>query len=277
MLDPHNKMLPAYKVLLEGNIDPAVTRASLIPDPVAIGAVGGSGTRVMEQMVTEAGLVPASPLNRAGDAMEWPPFKVLLADDMLARFSRQSIIANTLAALESLLVARRERLGQDGRSNWKVPGTFFWLRELSDYFPDMQYIHLIRHGLDMAYSSNHNQISNWASRLGIEVEYGPDGKARPGSMLEYWLAANEHAIALGTEHLGERLLLVRFEELCAEPLSQLTDILTFLGLDLPEERRKEIAALVRTPGSIGRYKGCNWQEEFSPRQLERLENLGYKP
>jgi len=277
MLNPYNKMLPPYRKILEGKVDTTICQASQITDPVAIGAVGGSGTRVMEKLITAAGLVPASPLNAAGDAMEWPPFKALLNKETLSRFPRQTIIINAFAGLEGLLAARRERLGQTGRSCWKVPGTFFWLRELSDYFPQLQYIHLIRHGLDMAYSGNKNQIRNWAGHLGVEIELGADGKARPGSMLDYWLAANEHAIEVGKKQLGERFLLVRFEKLRANPTEQLRDIFDFIGLGLSPQQVSSMAELVNTPSSSGRYRRQPWREDFTDDQLQRLESLGYMP
>lgn len=268
-------MLPAYERLITHELDPDPATARSIQDPVGIGAVGGSGTRLMALIVTAGGLVPASPLNRAGDAMEWPPFKRLLTPEMEARYGRSVLMRNIFGTFEQLLIKQRERHGTGVRSSWKVPGTFFWLRELSDYFPRMQYIHLIRNGLDMAYSGNQNQIGNWAGHLGVEIEYQSDGKVRPRSMLEYWLSANEHALAVGRECLGDRMMLVRFEKLCEKPVTEVERVLRFLDLDAGPGRVTELAELIRSPGSLGRHRNFDWEKEFSPEQLRRLESLGY--
>jgi len=269
-------MLPYYEQLTTHELSTDLRQAELIPDPVGIGAVGGSGTRLVAEIVAQAGLVPASPLNRAGDAMEWPPFKRLLTPAMEARYDRDVLLNNIFAAFEKLLVDRRERLGSSGRVNWKVPGTFFWLRELSSYFPRMQYIHLIRNGLDMAYSGNQNQIANWAPHLDIAIEYEDNGKIRPRAMLEYWLAANEHALCVGRECLGERMLTVRFEDLCTTPTAELERILQFLGFDLSPSEIAPLSDLVKIPDSFGRYKKFNWKSDFTAAQFSRLEQLGYK-
>jgi hypothetical protein len=268
-------MLSPYEKLLTEPMDPDLVQATRIPDPVGIGAVGGSGTRLVTQIVTRAGLLPATSLNEADDAIEWPPFERLLEPGAQPRQERQVLMNNIFAAFETLLCERRDKLGRDGRSNWKVPGTFFWLRELSAFFPRMQYIHLIRNGLDMAYSGNQNQIGNWAEHLGVEIEYQCDDKVRPRSMLEYWLTANEHALTTGAEYLRERFLLVRFEDLCDSPLGQVQRIMRFLGLQPSSEKLVELVNLVKTPDSLGRYQDFDWQHEFTALQLKRLQALGY--
>ncbi len=268
-------MLPPYEKLITESLDPQLRQATRIPDPVGIGAVGGSGTRLVAQIVAKAGLVPASPLNRAGDAAEWPPFQKLLAPEMTARNEHRILMNNIFGAFETLLGERRDNLGVKGRSSWKVPGTFFWLRDLSAFFPRMQYIHLIRNGLDMAYSGNQNQVGNWAGHLEVDIEYADNGKVRPRSMMEYWLTANEHALSTGGECLGARMLVVRFEQLCESPRAEVRRILEFLGAPAPQDQVDKLSALVKAPASLGRYRDFDWQNEFTPRQLERLQALGY--
>jgi hypothetical protein len=134
----YNKnMLRPYRDLLVGKIHSEIRVAAQIPDPVGIGAVGSSGTRILAQILAESGLVPASPLNPAGDAVEWPPLVDLLAPDMLQQYSQELILNNTYAALEGLLKQRKINLDSSGRSSWKVPTTFSWLESMSQYFPAM--------------------------------------------------------------------------------------------------------------------------------------------
>ena len=270
-------MLEPYQRLMAGELTSGETSAALLPDPIGVGAVGGSGTRLLAQILSSSGVAMAAPLNKAGDAIDWPPYQKLLGPDMLARHSRQLILHNAYQIFEQLLVQRRQQLGLSGRAGWKVPGTFHWLEELAGYFPEFQYLHLVRHGLDMAYSGNQNQVKNWAGRLGLDLDYTDAGKVQPHSMLEYWLSANERALATANRCMPGRFLVVKFEELCLQPAQVLHGIMEFLGLDAGEQQLAELAALVRQPDSVGRYRQFDWRSQFTQEQLARLERLGYTP
>lgn len=270
-------MLEPYQRLMEGELTLGETSAVLLPDPVGVGAVGGSGTRLLAQILSSSGVAMARPLNKAGDALDWPPYQKLLGPDMLARHSRELILQNAYKVFEQLLEERRRELGLSGRAGWKVPGTFHWLEELGAYFPEFQYLHLVRHGLDMAYSGNQNQVKNWAGHLGLTLEYTDAGKVQPRSMLEYWLSANERALATAERCMPGRFLVVKFEELCLQPAVVLRQIMEFLGLGVGEQQLAELAALVRQPDSVGRYRRFDWRSQFTQEQLARLERLGYTP
>jgi hypothetical protein len=270
-------MLEVYQQILDGKLDYAAATSQKLSNPIGIGAVGGSGTRLLLQIMADAGVAMASPLNRAGDAYEWPPYQKLLAQEMTRLHDRDLLIPNILHAFEQLLIQRQTNLGLQGRIGWKVPGTFHWLRELGSFFPGFQYLHLMRNGLDMAYSGNQNQIKNWAGSLGVEIQYDADGKVLPSSMLEYWLTANETAQARANTFMPGRMLVIRFEDLCQTPQPQLQRIFDFLSLDIEGSKTQTLAQLVKTPGSVGRYQSENWQDDFSEAQLQRLQALGYTP
>lgn len=270
-------MIEAYSKLINEGLESAGTSALILPDPIGVGAVGGSGTRLLAQILTRSDVAMASPLNKAGDAYEWPPWRKLLSPDMLARYPREQILNNALHAFERLLAQRREALGLSGRAGWKVPGTFHWLEALAGFFPGFQYIHLVRSGLDMAYSGNQNQVKNWAEHLQVPLDYTDSGKVSPRSMLEYWLTANERALANAERCMPGRILVVRFEELCTKPAEVLHGLMAFLSLDTGEQHLADISALVEGPESIGRYSQFDWRSDFTERQLARLEKLGYTP
>lgn len=270
-------MFEPYEKLKTDGMPFSGTGAILLPDPIGVGAVGGSGTRLLAQVLSQAGVAMATPMNRAGDAFEWPPYRELLTEETLASYPRELILRNALHVFEQMLITRRERLGLSGRCGWKVPGTFHWLQELGEFFPGFQYIHLVRSGLDMAYSGNQNQVKNWAGHLQVPLEYGDDGRVTAHTMLEYWLTANEQALATAQRCLPGRMLVVRFEELCAKPAEVLRDVMAFLSLEIGEQQLADIVALVKTPGSMGRYRQFDWRSDFTAQQLARLEQLGYTP
>ena len=58
-------MFRPYAALVDGEIEYRRTHAAYVPDPIAIGAVGGSGTRVLAQVLAQAGVTMATPSNEA--------------------------------------------------------------------------------------------------------------------------------------------------------------------------------------------------------------------
>lgn len=269
------RYLEPYQQIMAGQLAEGSQTASRIPDPIGVGAVGGSGTRVVAQILATAGVAMASPINRAGDALEWPPYRAIFAAPTLQQRPAELVLDNTHRAFEQLLAARRSALGLSGRAGWKVPETFFRLEWLNSYFPQLQYVHLIRHGLDMAYSDNQRQAKNWAETLGLDVRHDDQGRLSAGTMLEYWLTANEVAGETVARILPGRGYVLRFERLCSQPREEIAALLAFLRLPCPEPLLAELAALVQPPASIGRYRSRPWQEDISTGQRARLEKLGY--
>lgn len=270
------RYLQPYQEIMTGVLTAGPRGAQQLPDPISVGAVGGSGTRVVAQILGEAGVAMASPINRAGDALEWPPYRAIFAAPALQQEPEELILDNTHRAFERLLVARREALGLSGRVGWKVPETFFRLKWLSAHFPRLQYVHLIRNGLDMAYSDNQRQAKNWLEILELESHRDAAGRLSPATMLEYWLHANELATEAMARCVPGRGYLLRFERLCSHPREEIASLLAFLQLPCPDALLERLAALVSPPASTGRYRRRAWRDDFSARQLARLEKLGYR-
>jgi hypothetical protein len=268
-------MLKPYADLLAGDLPYQGTQAEYVPDPIAVGAVGGSGTRVVAQVLAEACVAMGAAHNVSNDAVEWPPLEKFLRPAMLDRYSRATVLRNAFNLFEKLLYLRRETLGLSGRIGWKVPGTHLWLEELAAYFPQMQYVHVIRHGLDMAYSSNQRQLRVWGHLLGIEARFDADNRAAPADALEFWLRANEAAIERADRLLNGRFFLLRFEELCDRPERELRRLFDFLGVQADDEQLAGLAAQIRSPKSRNRYQRQTWRDDFSDQQLQRLAALGY--
>src|SRR5262249_24496407 len=63
----------------------------------------------------------------------------------------------------SLLAATVSGRPRGERWGWKEPNTHVFLDRLQTAFPEMKYIHVMRNGLDMAYSENQNQLKLWGS------------------------------------------------------------------------------------------------------------------
>ena len=156
---------------------------------------------------------------------------------------------------------------------WKEPNSHLLIHHFNDFFPDLKYIHTLRHGLDMAYSSNQQQLYNWAPLFGIGLP--EQEKDIPQASFRFWVEANRKAIKTG-EMLGkEKFLLVNFDELCSNPLPGVARIAAFLGISPDEESSRAAVKLPVLPASAGRYKSHKG-DKFNAEDLNFLQDLGFK-
>jgi hypothetical protein len=248
------------------------------PEPIVVGAVGGSGSRLVTAMLEAAGVLMSPYVNQARDSLLWPPLPRLLESAAARANDRATIVGNALRALEELLLIHSRLSGQGVPVGWKVPASFFWLPEMADYFTGLRYIHVMRHPLDMAYSDNQLQFLGWAWYFGInayETGETPVAKVPPARMLDYWIAANRLVLEQAPRLLGERFYLLDYDALCRQPQAQSSQLLEFLQLPCASVAPAALADLVRAPASIGRYQERDWQRDFSAAQLRAVEEFGY--
>lgn len=264
--------------------------------PVAVGGVGGSGTRVVAEVLERSGRYLGSDLNAARDNL-W--FTLLFKHDramtmsgaefdrlfsaFVGRMTGTAVDPGLSKELEVLATRASdqhsdewlaERLRTFLRSEsdtarrpwgWKEPNTHVVLHQLSRV-PDLRYVHVARNGLDMAVSSNQNQPRMWGDAFGVVY----DGS--PASSLHFWCRAQERALALGAD-LGKRFLFLRFEDLCSEPEQSLLRLLLFTGHPDAAGAAARLAPIVRSPSSIGRAHDLGM---FSSSDVDFVESLGFR-
>lgn len=156
---------------------------------------------------------------------------------------------------------------------WKEPNSHLFIESLNRYFGDLKYIHVIRHGLDMAYSGNQAQLLNWGKYFGIGKPRTPEEIAT--ASLEYWIKTNQRAIYLGETLLKDRFLLVNFDNLCLDPKDEINKILEFLKINsLSGEHWEELYALAGKPEYVGRYKKKDISK-FPEDKLNEVRKLGF--
>ena len=160
--------------------------------PVAIGGVGGSGTRLFAQILKKLNFYIGSDINDANDNL-W--FTLLFKRTEITSVSKQEfeelvrIFVSTMTGdstltksqiklIDSLALSNRTQHDtkwlkaratsiQSGQHpptqikdwGWKEPNTCLVINRLQMFMPDIKYIHVIRNGLDMAHSTNQNQLN----------------------------------------------------------------------------------------------------------------------
>lgn len=271
--------------------------------PVAIGGVGGSGTRLVAQFLVDLGFFLGADLNESNDnlwfTLLFKRCEILRVPDeelaeLVAIFRNAMNEPGPLSAAQLALVERlagadrlahgAEWLRQRARSleswmargqrasgtwGWKEPNTHVVLERLEPFLPGMKYIHVVRNGLDMAYSSNQSQLQLWGpSFLGLERI-----DASPRLSLKYWRAVHRLVLERGWR-LGDRFLLLNYDRLCADPEEGLDTLLRFLGAEPARAARDRLLAWIRPPQSMGRFRR-HPSSGLDPDDVAFVRDLGF--
>ncbi len=267
---------------------------------VAIGGVGGSGTRVIAQCLQEIGFYMGDDLNESKDnlwfTLLFNRLEVLHTnekefDDLLEIFlsailARPSKVHESATLLQSLAAHDREHLSAawlrrrvetmlniphahtPTHAGWKAPNTHIVLERMTSRLGGLRYIHVIRNGLDMAFSNNQNQARLWGPSI-----TGRPYQAGPAYSLHYWRRAHERVFEIGRE-MTDRFLVIRFEDFCQNPIHGIRVIGNFAGIEVDHARAGEIAAKVRPPESIGRYRKYSI-DMFDPHDVAAVSRYGF--
>jgi hypothetical protein len=231
---------------------------SSAPSPLVIGGTGGSGTRLVVRIVRRAGRFMGSNLNPFDDALDLARFDW--------RWGLRYLRARTTGEEQGLAAcmardhdeAVRHHLAPlgDGRPapwGWKHPHSYLMLPFLSERHRDLRFVHVVRDGRDMAFSSNQQQAHHYGPVApGERRAHAAAGAVRSAA---YWAWANGLAAEDGRLHLGERYLCLRFEDLCEEPEATVARLLDFAcGQAADDELIAQAVPEVSPPASVGRWR-----------------------
>jgi hypothetical protein len=164
-------------------------------------------------------------------------------------------------------LARHLESRPDTAALWgaKVPRTILMLPFWHELLPELSFVHVVRNGLDMAYSTDRNQLRMAGDLvLPFEERRHPDAPRA----IAYWQRVNLMAADFGETVLGPRYLRLRFEDVCARPGWAFERLRGLLGRRSDSTPPDVIEKEVQRPPSIGR-----WRTHPAP-EIERLRELG---
>lgn len=201
----------------------------------AIGGLGGSGTRILAQVLMECGVDMGLRLNKAYDDLWFTALFKFGGKDLpnspgsiqnhydLYRKLREGQRINLF---ENLNIKKYMRAAGDPRIyrdppldvlwkqknhqdmwGWKEPNTHLFVKDLLEAEPRLHYFHMIRDGRYMANSANQQQFNNWQKHFNI-----PPMEPRDRQRLIFWLRANERILNL-KKKFPDRVDIVHYEEL----------------------------------------------------------------
>lgn len=262
--------------------------------PVAVGGVGGSGTRLVSLLLRQAGVHIGDDLNDALDTLWFTLLfkrrEILECDDAefgllvetlvaalaggrgldpamearvrdLARDARPQHSAPWLRARCESLLAAAGQPARPGAWGWKEPNTHVVIERLWRWLPDLRYVHVVRNGIDMAYSRNQNQLALWGSDMP-----GSNEPATPRRSLAYWCLVHRRMQRLLAEN-PQRMLWLDYDALCREPRREAARLCRFLHCDMAAVM--PVLDQIRTPAARDNIDLA----ELDPRDVEYARSL----
>jgi hypothetical protein len=252
------------------------------PQPPIVGfGTGGSGTRVVAQILHSAGVYIGPELNPASDAKVMMPF--------LRRVDRSGWIEQVLAGnasrlappdpdalaglLGSVKLQRQGIAAEDGRWGWKAPRTIYMLPLVHHAFPDVRTVQLVRDGRDMAYSRNQNQLRVYGDVIVGDIPDAPD----PVRSIMLWSRVNLAAIRYAEARMPGQHLVLRYEDLCDDPATGAARLLGHIGIEPSRELLDKAAEQIAPSSSRGRWRRENPDEVLAVSEAgeDGLREFGY--
>jgi hypothetical protein len=233
--------------------------------PNIVGGTGGSGTRLVARIIRQGGMFIGTCLNESEDAVIFGDY----SDQWINRYLKYGF--NQLCNPEPMMAVSLEKVVKSHLASlspncaswgWKEPRSIFLIPFFAKFFGSMKFLHIVRDGRDMAFSSNQNQLIKHGAGM-IPERIGKLNS--PLRSMYLWNHLNLSAAEYGERNLTRRYLRVRFEDLCYNPIVTIGEIFDFFGLAGPVT---DIANdEVKPPESLGRWR---LQEQALIRELEQI-------
>jgi len=216
--------------------------------PVVVGALGGSGTRAVVELLVASGIYMGEFVD--ADSRDSLYLRRFLNDhfDALAADPEREPPALRRALHRTLRAHRADMPDPSADWGWKNPRSLWLLPFLARSFPDLRFIQLLRDGRDMALSGNRVLLDRHGRALLGDRRTGD----KQADQLALWALGNVRAADAAERLLGPRALRIRYEDLCAQPVRELERLVAFLERPLPDTVLERIAESVRPSPGLGR-------------------------
>jgi hypothetical protein len=156
------------------------------------------------------------------------------------------------------------------RWGWKEPNSHIFLPFLLQSLPLMRYIHVVRDGRDMAYSSNTSQVQLWRAHLLSE----PPSDNVASDALDFWCESHRRLLSI-QQRQSANVRIIRLESMIENPRSVIRELLQFLEVSEDAERLKSLCKFVTPQSTLKRYQAMP-ALRITPRNAEVLEAMGYE-
>lgn len=183
---------------------------------------GGSGTRLLSDLLLELGVDLGERLNPMGDSIQWADLVYEISLGQLEEHPRA-----LRGDWATLLRQRADALGSGQRGIWgfKLPELMLMLEVALEAWPKTKIVHLVRHPLDVCLRRTHmtSRLNNPIGRATLDAAYQHLAlQTSPEEDESWWHNAVSWRFQLELMQSAKqifpgRIIELRFEDLCAQP------------------------------------------------------------
>lgn len=272
---------------------------------ISIGGMGGSGTRVVAEILLKIGVFMGDELNDSNDNlvftrlfknpswykkssnkarqkrmnlfydyMSLNKLSIFYKIEMLVAYKTNPLIAPPADLYKRVFSRTFNRNNNILNWGWKEPNTQFYALELLTKFKHLKYIHVIRHGLDMAFSNNTQQLKNWGWKYNININGLETKQDLAVKQLEFWIKSTKEMIEV-SKKFKNRILFLDYTYLCKDPSFMVNKLVEFMEISVSTNI---IESLLSIPKNIGIHnKFQEYDISFFPsNQISEVKKLGYQ-
>lgn len=218
---------------------PTEIHPKLLSEPVIATGRGGSGTRLLSQLLQEHNIFLGNRFNRSEDSVEWADILYELSIQKLMRkLPPQSQWQSDLTSrARDVLSVGKLRTAQ--RWGWKLPETMLVLPEVTDTFCNAKVIHLVRHPLDACLRRTHvtSRLDNPVGKATLQAAYDwlhwhhkPEEDEEHIHNAASWAFQVSQVTRLGRVLGSGHYLELRYEDLCQNGQDASNQLAEFLDL-----------------------------------------------
>lgn len=232
-----------------------------------IGGTGGSGTRAVLAALAAAGVYSGANLNASGDSLPMVAVYDLLTSAQLT--GRSPADAHWRGALDRALAEHCVGAPPEAPVAVKNPRAILVMDLLLQALPGSCFVQVIRNGIDMAFSANQRQLALYGELL---LGGAAPGETRAARSLRLWALVNRRAREIAGAYPG-RCALLRYEDLCAQPVQEISRLGAELALLLEADRLDPSA--IR---GVSRALPRDWRDQLGSALAMAapvLESFGY--
>ena len=218
--------------------------------PVILVGRGGSGTRLLSQLVFSTGVFLGNELNVSFDSEEWIEDIYNLAIRTMSTTGIESESDEERYWIRRLRKRAATILRNAGRRpedcwGWKLPETILILPLVLKAFPNAYVIHFVRHPLTSSWRRTHmtSRLDNPIGRAvlpaayqayGFELEKIECDEPYFHNLITWTYQVQQAYEILGNRARPDRILHLRYEDICDNPADVQDRVVDFLGLTPPK-------------------------------------------
>ncbi len=239
-----------------------------LPGPVVIFNKSHSGSRLLAELVEEAGVFMGAHQNESRDSLD---LVELVRHLVLTYYPDYTALWDGRAAGDPALprlardVFERHLQGRpEGRAwGWKLCETGYILPVVDFIFPEARYIHLIRDGRDVAFSDHHAPDKPFWRKVYFNTDRIRTWRRLPLTRKGYRRRSHlynalhwANSVLVGRAYgmmLRDRYLEVRYEDLCRDFELTAGRVLDFIGVPDPSGAIARVRSRVRTD-RVGKHR-----------------------